>query len=60
MTGRLKKIRVKLDLLTGINMLLMVEKGIRGGICHSIYRYTKANRKYMKDYAKNKESSYIQ
>ena len=30
-------------------MLLMVEKGIRGGICHSIFRYTKANNKYMKD-----------
>ena len=41
-------------------MLLMVEKVIRGGICHSIYRYVKANSKYMKDYDKNKESSYIQ
>ena len=38
----------------------MVEKGIRGRICHSIYRYVKANNKYMKDYAKNKESSYLQ
>ena len=38
----------------------MVEKGIRGGICHSIYRYTKANNKYMKYYDKNKESSSIQ
>ena len=33
----LKKTKVKLDLLTDIDMLLMVEKGIRGGICHSIY-----------------------
>ena len=33
----LKKIKVKLDLLTDIDMLLMVEKGIRGGICYSIY-----------------------
>ena len=41
-------------------MLLMVEKGIRGGICHSIYQYAKANNKYMKDYGKNKESSYLQ
>ena len=40
-------------------MLLMVEKGIRGGICHSIYQYAKANNKYMKDYDKNKESSYL-
>ena len=41
-------------------MLLMVEKGIRGGICHSIYRYAKANNKYMKDYDENKKSSYLQ
>ena len=41
-------------------MLLMVEKGIRGGICHSIYRYANANNKYMKYYDKNKESSYLQ
>ena len=38
----------------------MVENGIRGGICHSIYRCVKANNKYMKDYGKIKESSYIQ
>ena len=41
-------------------MLLMVEKGIRGGICHSIQRYAKANNKYMKNYNNNEESSYIQ
>ena len=56
----LKKAKAKLALLTDIDMLLMVEKGIRGGICHSIYRYGKANNKYMKDYYKNKEPSYIQ
>ena len=50
----LKKIKVKLNLLTGINLLLMVEKGIRGGICHAIHRYVKANNKYMKDYDKSK------
>ena len=38
-------------------MLLMVEKGIRGGICNAIHRYGKANSKFMKDYEKNKESS---
>ena len=35
----------------------MTEKGIREGICHVIYRYAKANNKYMKDYDKNKKSS---
>ena len=38
-------------------MLLMVEKSIRGGMCHSIFRYAETNNKYMKDYDKNKESS---
>ena len=38
----------------------MVEEGIRGGICHSIHRYVKANNKYMKNYNKDEESSYIQ
>ena len=41
-------------------MLLKVEKGIRGGTRHSIYRQGKANNKHMKDFDKNKESSYIQ
>ena len=40
-------------------MLLMVEKGIRGGICHAIQRYAKANIKYMKNYDKNIISSYL-
>ena len=55
-----KKTNVKLELLTDYNMLLMVEEGIRGGICHSRHRYAKANNKYMKNYDKTKESSYIQ
>ena len=41
-------------------MLLMVEEGIRGGICHSVHRYAKANNKYMKNYNNNEDSSYIQ
>ena len=44
-----KKTKVKLDLLTDIDILLKVEKGIRGAICRYIYRYAKANKKYMKD-----------
>ena len=55
----LKKTKEKLDLLTGISMLLMAEKGIRGGICNAIYWYTEAINKYMNDYDENKESSYI-
>ena len=56
----LKKTKVKLDLLTDTDMLLMVEKGIRQGICHSIYQHAEANNKYMKDYDTNKELSYLQ
>ena len=40
-------------------MLLIVEKGIRGGIYHAIHWYAKANNKYIKNYDKNKESSYL-
>ena len=57
----LKKTNVELELLTDYDMLLMVEEGIRGGICHTIHRYVKANNKYMKNYNNNnEESSYIQ
>ena len=56
----LKKTNVQLELLTDYDMLLMVEEGIRGGICHTIHRHAKANKKYRKNYDKNKESSYIQ
>ena len=38
----------------------MVEKGLRGAICHYIYRYSKANNTYMKDCDKNKKPSYLQ
>ena len=40
-------------------MLLMFEKGISGGITQSSHRYAEANNKYMKNYDKNKESSYL-
>ena len=56
---KLKKTEVEVELLSDIDMLLMVEKGIRGGICDAIHRYARANNKYIKDYDKNKESSYL-
>ena len=56
----LKKTKVKLDFLTDIDLLLMVGKGIRGGISHSVYQYAKASSKYMKDYDQNTESPYLQ
>ena len=55
----LKNTEVKLELLTDIDMLLAVEKRIRGGTCHTNHRYAKANNKYMKVYDENKESSYL-
>ena len=59
MARSFKKTEVKLELLTDVDMLLLVEKGIRGGISHAIHRYAKANNTYMKDYDKNRESSYL-
>ena len=56
----LKKTEVKLELLTDNDMLMMVEKGIRGGICQAVYRHAKANNKYMNDYDKDIESSYLE
>ena len=56
----LKKTNVELELLANYDMVLMVKEGIRGGICHAMQRYAKANNKYMKDYDRKKKSSYIQ
>ena len=56
----LKKTNAELELLTDYDMFLMVEEGIREGICHAIQRYAHANNKYMKDYDRKKKSSYIQ
>ena len=55
----LKKTKVKLELLTDTDMLLMVEKGIRGGICEAIHRCAKINNKYMRNYNKDIISSYL-
>ena len=55
----LEKSKVELELLTDTDILLMVEKGTRGGICQAIHRYAKANNKYMKNYDKDITSSYL-
>ena len=51
--------KVKLELLTNYDMFLMLEQGIRGGMCQSIHRYAEANKKYMKNYNKNIPSTYL-
>ena len=56
----LKKTGVKLELITDYDMILIIEKGLRGGICQATHRYAKANNKYMKNYDKHIESSYIE
>ena len=55
----LKKTGVKLELLTDIDMLLMVEQGTRGGIGQVICKYAKANNKHMKNFDKDTESSHL-
>ena len=55
----LKMTGVNLELLSNIDMLLMIEKGIRGGISIISNRYGKANNKYMKDFNKKELSKYL-
>ena len=56
----LKKTEVELELIKDPDMFLMVEEGTRGGICHAIIRYAKANNKCMKDYNTDEEESFLQ
>ena len=55
----LKKTEAKLELLIDIDMLLIVEEGIRGGICQAIHRYAKANNKFMNNFDKHIISSFL-
>ena len=50
----------KLELLTDMDMILLFEEGIRGGITQSVTKYATANNKYMSTYDKNKPSNFIQ
>ena len=59
MQACLKNTEVKLKLLTDIDTLLIIEKGIRGRMCQSTHRYVKANNKYAKNYDKKIEPSYL-
>ena len=56
----LKTTKQELQLLDDYDMLMMFERGIRGGITHISKRYAEANNKYMKNYNPEKPSSYIQ
>ena len=55
----LKKTGVTLELLTDKDMLLLFEKGIRGGMCNAVCKYIKGNNKYMKTYDNTKESIFL-
>ena len=55
----LKMTKINLELLSDIDKLLMIEKGIRGGISIISNRYGKANNKYMKDYNKKEAPKYL-
>ena len=56
----LKKMEVKLELLTDNDKLMIIEEGTRGGMCNAVYRHAKTNNKYMENYDENTESSYLQ
>ena len=47
-------------MLTDNDVLLMVEKSIKGEMCQATHKYSKANNKYMKKYDANQEASYLE
>ena len=56
----MKKTGITLDLIRDVDMLLMSERGIRGGITQVVKRYARANNRYMKDYDPQEPSRYLQ
>ena len=56
----LKMTGVKIELLTDINMVLIIENTIRGGLTQAVRKYAVANNKYLPEYDKNRLSSYLQ
>ena len=56
----LKKMGIELEFLKDPDMLMMLERGIRGGITQSVHRYAEVNNKHMDNYNPNKPSSYVQ
>ncbi|GFQ75434.1 uncharacterized protein TNCT_104741 [Trichonephila clavata] len=55
----IKKTNVTSELLTDINMYLMLESGIRGGMCLVSKRYSKANNKYLDNFDEMSPSKFI-
>ena len=55
----IKNTKVKSELITNYDVLMMIENWIRGGICWATDGYTKGKNKYMRNYDKNFESSYL-
>ena len=59
MEACLKKTKVNLELLTDVDEVLKVEKGIRGGISQAVQRYASANNKYMPNFNLKQTSTYL-
>ena len=55
----LKKAKVRIRVITGLDMLLMVEERIGGGMCQETCKYAKANNKYINNYDKSTKSSFF-